>query len=194
MESTPKLLGFEFQSDKADGSPDVVYLTLDFVLEKMPSIFQMLIGVGEHSLTTKSPSKSSQGFYTILKDIHISRSGFLGLISFLRLGFLQKGQLGPVMETANILGGLPELDQYIIRREKEQKELIAKKIELDSKPLPTCPDEDTKDGYCWVPVSAEQSAVAENSRLEYVSEGWSATGKLIEIDEKQFMYFRRVHI
>ena len=193
MESTPKLFGFEFHSQSPDGRTDVVYLTLDFILEKMTPIFQMLIGVGEHNMTTTSPSKSSNGFYTILKDINISRNGFLGLISFLRLGFLQKGQLGPVMETANILGGIPELDQYILRREKDQKDLIAKKMELESKPLPTSPDEDTKDVYCWVPVLATDSVVAGNSRLEYVSEGWSAAGKMIEIDEKQFMYYRKIN-
>lgn len=178
----------ESQEAKANGP---CYLTRNFILEKMPPIFQMLIGVGEHALSTTSPSKDEKGHYTILNDLNITRTGFLQLVSFLRLGFLSPEHTAPVLYTANILGGISELDQYILEKNKQKQEALALQKDLENRPLPTCPEEDTRQLFDWVTVTTETYPMAEKERFAYAQKGWSATGSTVVINNNTFMYYRR---
>jgi hypothetical protein len=190
----PDALSFVFVEDagsqeaKANGP---CYLTRNFILEKMPPIFQMLIGVGEHALSTNSPSKDEKGHYTILSDLNITRTGFLNVVSFLRLGFLSPEHIETALYTANILGGIPELDQYILEKNKQKQEALALQKELESRPPPTCPEEDTRQLFDWVTVTTEAYPMAEKERFTYAQKGWSATGGTVVISNNTFMYYRR---
>ena len=191
MSTPPEILGFTFQTP-VNSPANICYLTREFILEKTPPIFQMLIGVGGHQMTTSTPSRDKNGNYTILQDLNITRTPFLALMSFLRLGFLAPAQLSSAMDTANILGGIPELDAYLCQQEEAHRLVLEQHKAAKSLPLPKCPEDDTHGDFNWVTVTTDSYPMAENTRLDYVKHGWSATGQTVVIKDKTLMWYRGV--
>lgn len=181
MESTTDIYGFT-----TDNNPtQIIYLTHDFIMSNMNTVFQRLIGVGNHELTTKCPSKDAAGNYTILELLGLRRLDIVNLISFLRTGQMPESNFQPVLTVSVILGGFPRVDQYISDHYHQQRDALHQ--QLQKKPI--CPLQDYTGEYQWQPISLHN-----NSLRNIIKEGWTATGHVFTEENSlriSYTYLRR---
>jgi hypothetical protein len=168
LEKSNKIYSFTLETI-SEKTQDIIYLDYEFIITKMNHIFQKLIGVGDHILTTHNPTKNSSGNYTILENLHITRPEITKLLAFLRTGFMAETDFTSVNNTAVILGGFTEVDQFISNfYQRHTHDKTTKQPEP-----PQIPEQDINHKYQWVTMDVTSLYIQD-----LVKVGWSATGYL----------------